>query len=39
MERNMENEIETLGPFQGVCRDISPNNEADEEPSRKETGA
>ena len=24
MEQRMENEIDTLGPFKGVCRDITP---------------
>ena len=24
MEKNMENEMETLGPFKGVYRDITP---------------
>ena len=24
MEKKMENEMETLGPFKGVCRDITP---------------
>ena len=27
MEKNMENEMETLGPYKGVHRDIAPNNE------------
>ena len=26
MEKKMENEMETLGPFKGVHRDITPNN-------------
>ena len=26
MEKKMENETETLGPFKGVYRDITPNN-------------
>ena len=25
MEKKMENEMETLGPFKGVYRDITPN--------------
>ena len=26
MEKKMENEMETLGPFKGVYRDITPNH-------------
>ena len=26
MEKKMENEMEALGPFKGVYRDITPNN-------------
>ena len=26
MEKKMENEMETLGPFEGVYREITPNN-------------